>query len=171
MASIKRLLPLVFFWFAGCLPAAGASGGLPFATIEQKRDAAYIGQQQYNALDPGLLVILDDESRDAAGDLFSESARRQIGGVNLETHFLVAVFQGWQPSGGYGVSIESVRVEGETVRITAAFTTPGGEDPPGVTSPYHLVSVRRPVSGLAAGAFELVAGERVLAVFPTPAAP
>lgn len=171
MALIKRLRLLICLLLAGCLPAVSVGGELTFTSVEQKNDAAYIGQQQYYALDPGLLVILDEEALAASGDLFSESARQQMARMSLETHFLVAVFQGWQASGGYGVTIEAIRIEGDVVRVAAVFQTPEGEGQPGVTSPYHFVAVRRPFNGLAAKTFELISGEQVLAVFPSPVSP
>ncbi|HUF38427.1 MAG TPA: protease complex subunit PrcB family protein [Anaerolineales bacterium] len=159
---------LLALWLAGCLPPSSTGGGLHFTTIEQKNDAAYTGHQQYNALDPGLLVFFDEAAAAAHLDLFSDAARDLVARVDWRTQFVVAVFQGWQNGAGYGVTIERIAVDGTALRVHAVFRTP--EEPGGpVTSPYHLVAVRRPLAAVEGLSFELVVGEGVvLTLTPAP---
>lgn len=159
------LLLLAGLVLSACAPALPHSGFLPFTTIEKKNDAAYIGQQQYNALDPGLIVIGDREAAIESGVWFSEDARRKLDRVDWRTQMALAVFQGWRATGGYGIEVQAVRWDGERVRPDVSLQEPAGEGYGGVTSPYHLVVVRRPgdLEGLV---FELVVGEQVLVVFP-----
>jgi hypothetical protein len=146
----------------GCLSPAPAAGNLPFTTIEQKDDAAYIGQQQYFALDPGLLVFLDAESAAENEDLFSDVAREQLSRVDWRTHFVVAVFQGWQGGVGFGVTVAQVSLVGAGLRIQADFQTQLGDPSGAVTSPYHLIAVRRPLAPVENLSFELINGETIL---------
>ena len=155
---------------AGCLPPAPAAGSLPFTTIERKDDAAYIGQQQYNALDPGLLVFLDAASAAENEDLFSQAARELLARVDWRTQFVVAVFRGWQGGSGYGVTVERVALEGMLLRIHVNFETPDDSPSGAVTSPYHLIAVRRPLAPVEGLSFEIVLADAIL-LTTTPALP
>ncbi len=162
MALHSRAAALgILFLLQACLPPVTV-GALPFSTIEQKSDPAYIGQQQYTALDPEVMVFWDREQAEAADYWFSESARRELARVDWGRLFVVAVFQGWQGSGGYGVEVTEVAVEGAVIRVKAAFDEPGGAGAGGVTSPYHLVVVRRPVADADFSNVELVVGQQVV---------
>jgi hypothetical protein len=141
---------------------SAASGGLPFSTIEQKDDAAYIGQQQYFGLDPELLVISDAAAAAGAEDFFSETGRDLLAGIDWRTQFVLAVFQGWQGGAGYGVTVERITVEGARMQVEAVFLTPTDGPTGSVTSPYHLIAVRRPLAPLEGFSFELVVGENVV---------
>lgn len=168
MTQINRLLlPVVFiFLLSACAPAAPPEGRLPFSTLEQKNDSAYIGQQQYNALDPGLMVFQDEDAASEGGVWFSESARRALRDIPWQTRFAVAVFQGWKPTGGYGVTVKTVTRAANVLRIDAEFAAPGPAPPPAVTSPYQLIALGRPPVPPEDLVVELwVAGER-LAVYP-----
>lgn len=167
MTKISRLLAPVGLWLlAACAPVAGPAGSLPFKTLEQKNDAAYIGQQQYYALDPGLVVLEDRDAVDEAGVLFSEAARRSLSEVNWQTQFVLAVFQGWKLTGGYGVTIENVSLEGQTLRVDAVFSAPGESPTQAVTSPYHAVVLGRPAVPAKALVVELRVSGKRLAVHP-----
>ncbi len=161
---------LFCLYMAGCVSQV-PTGALAFTTLEQKQDAAYIGQQQFNALEPGLVVIFNEETALEQGDLFSESARLQLRGLNWQTHFALAVFQGWKPSDGYGVEISEMALEEGQIVIRAEFRQPGAaSDSEGaVTSPYHLVLVRRLAFEPEKLVFRLVVAGEELAVFPGPA--
>ncbi len=151
---------------AGCAPAQSAPGLLHFTQIEQKNDPAYIGQQQYNALDPGLMVFTDPETLSEGGVWFSEAARQKMAMLDLQTHFVLAVFQGWQSGTGYGVEIAQILLEGDVVRVAAVFQVPADTADNGVTSPYQVVALRRPYRSLETLVFELVVDGEVLDVYP-----
>ena len=170
LKSLKWLIVLLTICCTGCTGPTLTSGGLPFSTIEQKSDPAYIGQQQYFALEPGILVFYNEESALAQGDLFSEDARLELKRVNYRTHFVLAVFQGWKPSAGFGVEINQLVAENGGVVVGASFRLPenGAVAGGAVTSPYHLIRVRRPAADLESLPFQLEVAGEVLAVFPNP---
>ncbi len=147
--SMRRPLGPVYFLLitliASCAAPPPTDGTLPFTTLEQKDDAGYAGQQQYNALEPGMMVFADAAAMGEGGVWFSEAARQAAAQVDWRTHFVIAVFQGWQVGEGYGITVEAVALNGDTLTISAATNFPEGTAPGGrVTSPYHLIAVRRP---------------------------
>ena len=144
MTSIKKFFLIMLPILAGCLSVPVTQGALTLRTIEQKNDSAYIGQQQYYALDPGYMVFHERESLKEGGVWFSEVARRDLGEIDFERNIVLAVFQGWQPRGGYGVQIERVSVENGLLRVDVVFAASEAADGGGVTSPYHLVTFPRP---------------------------
>jgi hypothetical protein len=151
-----------------CSSPAPTAGQLPFTTIEQKNDTAYIGQQQYFALDPGLMVFADAAAAVENEDLFSEAAREQLSRVDWRTQFVVAVFQGWQGGAGYGVTVTQVTLVGTSLRIYAEFQTPSGDPSGAVTSPYHLIAIRRPLTPVESLSIDLLVGDEVILVAATP---
>ncbi len=137
--------------------------------IEQKSDPAYAGQEQYTALEPGLVVIASAEEAAAAELWFGQQARRELRGLNYDRFLALAAFQGWQIAGGYGAYIDRVTVAGDVVTVHATFTAPAGDGGGGVTSPYHLVRVRKPGNWPAAPQYQLLVNGEVVASVPTPA--
>ena len=167
----KRFYALFLLLLAGCLSVPVTPGVFASQTVEQKNDSAYIGQQQYYALDPGYMVFHDRESLNAGSVWFSEAARRDLDDVDLERTIVLAVFQGWQPNGGYGVQIEQISVENGALRVDVTFKTPGAAEVGGVTSPYHLVTVPRPAGLRTPVQVQLYVGGEPLAVQPLTPAP
>jgi hypothetical protein len=158
---------LLLLVLAACTPLAPSEGALPFRTIEQKADAATIGQQQYDALEPGLLIIASDEDLAAYGKWFTENARDQMRRMNLTRTPTLAVFQGWKVGEGYGVSVSGVERQGNVIRVTAQFAVPGASTGGKVTSPYHLIALDGLV-GANALEFHLIVSGETLAIIPTP---
>ena len=68
-----------------------------------------------------------------------------VEGVDLSSSVLVGLFIGRWPQDGYHVSVETVRVEGGGVCITAIVTGPGPDQDAAdaETYPYHVVAVPR----------------------------
>jgi protease stability complex PrcB-like protein len=56
--------------------------------------------------------------------------------------WFVTIYQGQQPSGGYGIRVEKAVGVGTSVRLRARFTTPGANEsvPAVLTSPAHTIS-------------------------------
>jgi hypothetical protein len=57
----------------------------------------------------------------------------------------IAVFQGVKPSGGYSIQIQKITQKSHTIIVITDFEEPqpGIAVPAVVTSPYHLVSVKK----------------------------
>ena len=169
---IRIMLGLLAFSAGGaaCSTPLPADGTLPFETIEQKKDAAEIGQQHNTSVQPGILVFSDLTALSDVETWFSSAARNQLQIINYRSYFTIVVFQGWQLTGGYGVEILRIEERGEVIRVIASFERPGGEQEGTgfVTSPYHLVQVRRPQRAIETLRFELYVDGEIAAEFPTP---
>ena len=167
---LHLLVGLLFTWIlAACNPLPEA-GQLRFANIEQKADSGYMGQEQYSALEPGLVVIASREAADQYGVLFSESARKSLRQLNFDRQVALAVFQGWKFTPGYGVEILSVERDGSQVKVTANFDHPEKKQSANdrVTSPYHLVQIWKLGLWSDDMQYELLVDGEVAAVFPPP---
>jgi hypothetical protein len=160
------LLPILL---TACIPALPPDGSLSFQTIEQKNDSAYSLQEQFTALEPGLVVIDSEESRKRFEVWFGEKGRGALERMSFSTTIAVAVFQGWKNESGYGVEVERVVRVGDVVTVAARFIQSGlGGSPLAVTSPYQLIRVSKAGEWHAGITYELVVAGEVVAVFPTP---
>jgi hypothetical protein len=162
------LIPLYAFLLAACLPALPEDGSLTFQTLEQKNASAYSLQEQYTALEPGLVVMDSEDSRARYEGWFGEKGRKSLADLNFGTRVAIGVFQGWKTTSGYGVEIERIfRVEG-VVTVMARFTEAGAGAAHAITSPYQLVRVTKAGDWHAGITYELIVNGEVIAVFPTP---
>ncbi len=152
----------------GCLPALPEDGSLSFQTLEQKDDSAYSLQEQYTALEPGLVVIDSEETRDRYEVWFGEKGRKQLANLNFGTRIALGVFQGWKNAAGYGVEVERVVRVGDVVTVSARFTEPVGTAGTAITSPYQLLRVNKAGEWHEGITYELVVAGEVVAIFPTP---
>ncbi len=169
LTAYSILLIAYSLLLTSCIPALPEDGSLIFQTLEQKNDSAYSLQEQYTALEPGLVVMDSEESRARYEVLFGEKGRGVLSNLNFGTRIGIGVFQGWKNESGYGVEVERVVRVGDVVTVTARFTEPGlGAGAPAVTSPYHLIRVNKAGDWHAGITYELVVEGEVVAVFPTP---
>jgi len=165
------LLPISFFLLTllpACIPPLPEDGSLSYQTIEQKNDSAYSLQEQYTALEPGLVVMDGEESRERYEVWFGEKGRGQLGKMSFTTQIALAVFQGWQTAGGYGVEIERIVRVGDLVKVVARFDETSWGGAAGITSPYQLVRVNKAGDWHDGITYELVVEGEAVAVFPTP---
>jgi len=116
---------------------------LPFETIEQ-RDASGVGKV-YEDKRPGLLIIARPEETAGLKSLVRPEAQARLQGLDYDHYFAVVVFQGWKTTNRYGVQIERIARWGSEVTIYARFSEPdpNKERGPEITSPYHLVQVKK----------------------------
>jgi hypothetical protein len=137
---------LVVSLLTACTGSAIAEGPASFKTIEREAGGSLIGRQQYNALQPGLVVIASKTDLEEQDIWFSEEARGTLRNLDFQQNLAVAVFQGWKKSSGYEINITGVAWEGSTLFIEAEVVDllPGTPASPNVTSPYHLVTLRKP---------------------------
>jgi len=112
---------------------------LLFESIEQRQTAGT--GKLYESEKPGLMIIAQPEGLTQVNDLVTASARAQLEKMDFDTYFAVIAFLGWQPNSHEGVRIEHITRRAHEVSILARFGRPGGSDV--VTSPYHLVKVRK----------------------------
>lgn len=116
---------------------------LPFVTIEN-RDASGTGEY-YDDFEPELMVIARNEDFLKLDQLVTDAAKTRLTTLNLEEYFVLLVFQGWKPSGGYEMKIERISRSDEAINVYAQFLEPKEDEAKTdeVTSPYHLVQVEK----------------------------
>jgi len=130
------VLTLPLLYLAACQPRENE---LSFEAVE-RRDWPGSGRE-WEAREPGLMVIATSEDLAQIDDLFTEDAQAQLCEVDFNVYFAVAAFLGWQGSGHEGIWIEQVARRGEGVAVHVRVGKPGWTSE--VTSPYHLVKVRK----------------------------
>ncbi len=134
---------------------------LDFQTIEQGESA-----KVYKSTEPAILVIKNkDEDLDLSG-LITSDAEESLKTLDYEDFFAVIVFQGLQPTSGYGVEIEKVTRKGKIVTLYTKFIEPkpDQEKSPEVRSPYHLIQVKKVENWDQEIEFQLVVERQLVAV-------
>jgi len=116
---------------------------LPFQTIE-RADTPGTGQN-YEGEEPKLIITAEIEEINKIENTVSLDAQKQLHNTDFSEYFPVAVFQGVKPTNMYGAEIRRVSRRGDTVVIYAHFTQrdPEREAADMLTSPYHLVKIRK----------------------------
>ncbi len=97
------------------------------------------------AKQPDLKVISEKEDTYSLGNTISSASISKLVDLDYKAYFALVVFQGLEPTGGYGVEIQRITRQGNTVNIYAHFTEPAPAKPSAalLTSPYHLVQIQR----------------------------
>ncbi len=116
---------------------------LLFETIEQKLKAD-IGPP-YEAREPGLMVIARPGEVANLDNWVTEDAKTQLQMLDYDTYFALIVFQGWKPTDGYNIQIERITCQEGKVAVVVRLQEPQPDMKKNavVTSPYHLVQVRK----------------------------
>ncbi len=117
---------------------------LPFDTIE-KEMGIRLGAEPYEAEDPLLIVVSAREQVSALKPSLSPEAQSELSSTKFGDYFVVAVFQGRKPTFDYGVDIQRVVLQDETIKVFAEFVEPteGQMLHLADSSPYHAVRVER----------------------------
>lgn len=136
---------------------------LPFDTIEEG-EVARLGQQLYEAHEPGLIIVANTQDIASLDNWITNDAQTQLQALDYGNYFVIAVFQGLKSSTRYGVRIERITRQENTVAIIAQFQepTPEHERNPLVTSPYRLVRVRKVGSWDKVVRFNLIANRAMI---------
>lgn len=119
---------------------------LPFETIE-RADSAGTGEYHKDK-EPDLAIIAKAADISVLGNMVSSDAQARLRDLDFDRYFAIAVFQGWRPSlptPRSGVEVQRITKEGSRITIYAQFYEPveGYEQKTVVTSPYHLVKMRK----------------------------
>ncbi len=103
------------------------------------------GAYQYREVSPMYLVAADLSEIASIQKWVNPAAEKAIGSLNYEEYFVIAVFQGRKPTGGYKIEIIHVAQYQDQVEIKVRFTEP--KPGQGVTmertSPSHIVKVKK----------------------------
>ncbi len=118
-------------------------GELPFETIE-KSESSGTGYG-FRGVEPDIAVVFDKDSIPQLTNTISPQALSSLQEVDFRKYYVLVVYQGIKPTTNYGVEIQHIIMQEDTITIDARFTE---RDPAMwagdiVTSPYHLVRVPR----------------------------
>ena len=116
---------------------------LTFQSIEQQASSGT--GNLYKAKQPGLIVISSPDEVDGLDGLITDDAKQSLLVLDYNAYFALAAFQGWKPSSGFGVLVNRITQEGNTVNVYAQFSEPRPDEEKAdiVTSPYHLIIVQK----------------------------
>ena len=124
--------------FVACRGTAGASGN------DLQTEVVMSGGTS-GVLEQGVVIARDGDEWNA---LWAQHSNRQIPtpdapAIDFDTSMIVAVFLGERPSGGYGIELDSCRVEEGHVVVRAHETTPDPEKAQtmAMTSPFVIAAV------------------------------
>lgn len=116
---------------------------MPFQTIAQSE---YPGTgEPYAGQDVRLEVISTLAEAGRLGGWVGRDDTARLAAVDYSSYFVLAVFQGEEPSSGYGIEIREVRRQGDSVALAIQLQTPAPDVIVNaiMTSPYHLVQVEK----------------------------
>ncbi|MBM3301954.1 MAG: protease complex subunit PrcB family protein [Deltaproteobacteria bacterium] len=117
---------------------------LHFVGVEQ-RQTPRIGKL-HESKEPGLMIIGRPQELAQVYPFVSPDAQLLLEEVDFDDYFVAVVFQGWKPTDSYGAQVRRITQTDEVVTLYAHFTERDPERVAAhvVTSPYHVVKVRRP---------------------------
>jgi hypothetical protein len=140
--ALKALLPLIvvavlLLGLTACKPQEIE---LSFETIEQVDDpSATI--RQWEGKEPKLFVIASTQDVEEAKPFVTAEALAALQQMDYTTRFAVLAFRGLQTSSHEGFKVEQISRQGSEVHL---YAQPGANGPdPVMTSPYHLVEVKK----------------------------
>ena len=116
---------------------------LSFQVLEQA-DAGY--SPLYEGKELALALIGADENTGTIENLISATALARLDNLDFDEYPAVIVFQGLKPTGGFGIEVREVSYEENKIFLYVDIIEPQPDQqtPDVLTSPYHLIMVRRP---------------------------
>ncbi len=133
------LLAASLVTLAGC-QQAGIE--VPFETIEQEDN--YSGGMGYPDLEPRAILVTTPEEIGLVQGFISRAALEQLNALDFQQHVVIAVFRGRQANSGFPTIIERITRHDDQATVYAQFWEMRGYGHTDlVTSPYHVVKVRR----------------------------
>ncbi len=134
------LIILLFaYLITGC---SKKDNNLPFTTIELNASTSGTGKY-YESIEPGLILILQTDDVINLDGMVTRDSERKLQKLDFKKDFALLVFQGLEPNLGYGVQITSIKRQANIVNIYAQFREPGSIAQPAISSPYHLVKIKK----------------------------
>lgn len=140
VGAVILTAPLLIATLAACAAPGsppGANGGraVRFTVVAQGQVASTYGFDTLGS-SPRLVVGADAAARAELERLVGQAVRADLP---------VAVFQGVQRTGGYGVGVDDVRVAGDAVEVRATFARPAPDAivTQALTLPFVVIDVAR----------------------------
>jgi hypothetical protein len=137
---MRRRLAVAVLAALAAAPAANAQrpdGSVPFYPVAKGQRTATMADA------PATRVIRTQKRWREAWRTLGGPARRPR--IDFSRYMLIAVTQGRQRSGGYGIEIAKIERTTSGRHVTVLETRPGAGCPVtlAITAPYHVVRVRR----------------------------
>jgi hypothetical protein len=65
--------------------------------------------------------------------------------IDFDEYMVIAVFQGWQSSGGYSIEVTKIIEKRDAIEVFVTETSPGPHVavPAVITHPYHIIKVQK----------------------------
>lgn len=110
---------------------------VPFSTIEKGSLSGITRPRQF--------VIDSNQDWGIFWRTHKERGNVKLPVVNFETEMVLAIFAGQQPSGGYSIKIEKIKLIDETLKIYFSYREPGPSENVtlAITQPYHIVRAEK----------------------------
>jgi hypothetical protein len=134
---LQLLCLAILMIYAGAIGCRPEEIELPFETIEQEEAAGEIWYTE----EAGLMIIATPEDLAQIDDLFTKDAQVQLREMDFGSYFAIASFLGRQGGSHEGIETQRVVRRGDAVSVYVHVGRPGMFEI--VTSPYHLVRVRK----------------------------
>lgn len=138
---------------AGC--GAKTPQELPFETMEQVNQTESI--KQWEGKEPRLLIVASSEEVEEAGQFVTDEALSALSRLDFTTHFAIIAFRGLQPNIHKGFRVERIVRQRHEVALYAQAGRLGFSAV--VSSPYHLIKVRKEGKWGEVFSFKLYFGE------------
>jgi hypothetical protein len=157
----EPLIPKILVVFGLMLASCSSSArDLPFETISEYPIS------DYEQSEPTLVVVLDRACLESLPRLLSDGldVDQVLRDTDFSTWFLLVAFQGVQMSGGHRIEVLGIERSGQRIEVKAKFIGPESGATLGVTSPYHIVRVKKQDLGTRRFTFVLIddlSGEEV----------
>ncbi|HEX7974069.1 MAG TPA: protease complex subunit PrcB family protein [Anaerolineales bacterium] len=99
----------------------------------------------YPGTTPRMFVIATKNAGLDLRNYFSEASQDQLQNSDYNSYYFIAVFQGYQSTGGYGVNILRIVRENNDITVQTNFLIPQPDTVTTtvITSPYELVKIRK----------------------------
>jgi hypothetical protein len=157
---ILQILVAVGLMLASCSSSAKE---LPFETVSGYPIS------DYEQSKPALVAVMDRAGLASLPRLMSDGldVGKALRETDFSTWFLLVAFQGVQMSGGHRIEVLGIERSGERIEVKARFIRPESGATLGVTSPYHVVCVKKEDLGADKFTFVLIddlSGEEVAKV-------
>lgn len=133
---ILQILVAFALMLASC---SSSATDLPFETVSMYPIS------DYEQSEPVLVVVLDRAGLESLPRLMSDGldVDNALRETDFSTWFLIVAFQGVQMSGGHSIEVLGIERTGERIEVKTRFISPESGATLGVTSPYHVVRVRK----------------------------
>lgn len=123
-------------------PTSAAPLVLPFETISQwhwGRGEGYEGEK------PDAFIISDPSDIQEVKDWITADAKSTLEGLDYQTFFAIAAFQGYKTIGPFEITIDAITKQNDDLVVQVTLKEPCYNCPrtPAATSPYHLVRVKK----------------------------